>query len=264
MGSGQRVVGVTGFVADTSETYLHALLQDRHQIIRFGSNMTYVDAEKAKILPEFDIVAGADPEQLQKDLLHHALKLVAKDKPVIVFGLENVDFEALHIHVDPDIVLHTVDTDGAAERVPSIVASADRIIVFVSWQYYFGLDMKFDGEAEVVVYANKYMDYETLFQCFGRGARKGSNSLGTLFMCHGDSETMVRAYYSTHKGPDFRQGARIMKACAKVEDLEIKKIHSAINHMNNTRNPFFDEGHFYQQLGKEAAEPLKLLAQQQQ
>ena len=100
---------------------------------------------------------------------------------MIVFGLLNVGPHDRGVEFPEDVVLHYVRDDHSAGRVPAVVAAADRIVVFVSWDYYFGLDMKFDGEAEVVIYAERWMDYEMLWQCFGRGARKGGSSLGTLF-----------------------------------------------------------------------------------
>ena len=125
--------------------------------------MRFVDAQREQQIPEFDVEVGPDLEELQTRLYQHVLELVGKEKPVIVFGLLNVGPHDRGVEFPEDVVLHYVRDDHSAGRVPAVVAAADRIVVFVSWDYYFGLDMKFDGEAEVVIYAERWMDYEMLW-----------------------------------------------------------------------------------------------------
>ena len=138
-----------------------------------------------------------------------------------VFGLGLHDRRDELFTTKPNIV--NINTAQDALLVQPALGNESHMVIFLTQDFSYGLDLKFQAAAKVIVALEEEPEVETLMQMLGRGARNMNTDLGTVIIQAdpGVAEGLKNKW-KTHKGVDFKEGAKVLRMALAMHKAGLK------------------------------------------
>ena len=230
--NGRRAVFVTGFSAKTTKEFLGRCYGDALTTIEFGRNGDWALAKKEKC--SHAIHVKQHKRDCLTELYHKAKEIVLQGNPVIVIGAGKYDPDASRVAIEKshemEISCPSLMTEEQVENFAQNCQDMTQVVVFLDFQFYIGLDLKFGEDAICLCYfdGTDPWEYETLMQAFGRAARTMTTFLGHCWIRDDPSnlQTWVNRYQTEGDGPDFLDGA---------DNIRIANNFCKLSHTNKAR-----------------------------
>ena len=175
--SEQRVIFLNGFCYPTMVEFLNANYSNI-TIMKMGRNADFT--QTVRKFGQFNVICEESRYQLENNMFAQARKLTKNGVNVLVFGHVWQNYHTALL--GPTMRAHFINTDSEATEFAKNCFGLAGAIVFVSWFYAVGLDLRMQREAQVYAIYDGCPDAEELMQTLGRGARDMSSNLGTAFI----------------------------------------------------------------------------------
>ena len=215
----QQAVFFTGFLRPNFNKFLEAVSSKEWAIHQLGRAADYVSAKKEDA--QYTVQANRDWEKCVELVYTRAEEYLAMDQPVLIFGLGLQDRRNDLFSTDPKIV-NIATSQDALMAMPAL-SNERHMVIFLSDDFAFGLDLKFQGSAKVIVACKKELEVETLMQMLGRGARNMNTDLGTVVIqADPGLAEGLKTKWKADQGLDFSEGAKVIRMALAMQTASLK------------------------------------------
>lgn len=204
----QQAVFFTGFLRPNFRKFLDVVSDKEWAIHQLGRAADYVNAKKDDA--QFSVLADRSWGKCLEMVFAKAEEYLGQDQPVLIFGVPLEDRKDTYWTFRPKIA-HINTPKDALTAAPAL-SNERRMVIFLAEDFTYGLDLKFQGSAKVIVLLKEDPEVETLMQQLGRGARNMNTDLGTVVIqTDAGLAESLKGKWKTDKGVDFKEGAKVIR-----------------------------------------------------